>query len=81
MKVSAALAFVRQDWWDLPLLCGLLALNFRSAIQAIRNYDEIARDLASDCVMRAIVLRDEDFVDVDSKELVPGDIIHIREVR
>ena len=73
-------ATIGQDWWHLIISCGLLAINLRSMIEAIRSHDEIARDLAWDSSMRCTALRDGEYSKIDSKDLVLGDVIRIKEV-
>ena len=69
-----------RDWWDLLIVGVLLALNVRGAIRGIREHDEIAQSLVWDSSIRAIALRDGTISEVNAKELVPGDIVHVFEV-
>lgn len=62
-------------------MCGLLALNVRGVIQAIRDHDEIARGLAGNYNICATVLREDKITNVDAKELAPGDIMPVSKVR
>ena len=69
-----------HDWWDLIVMCGLLALNIRGAIHGIREHDDVAQSLEWSSSIRAIVLREGKIAEVAIKELVPGDIVHVSEV-
>ena len=63
------------------VVCGLLALNIRGQVHSIRGRDEVAQDLAGDIEMSATVRREGTITEIMAKELVPGDIVHVSQVR
>lgn len=70
-----------QDWVDLGVICGLLLLNavvgFVQEYQAGSIVDELKKTLA----LKATVFRNGQLLEISASEVVPGDIIHIEEVR
>jgi len=76
--IAAVLSGILQHWPDLGVILALLVLNavvgFREEYQAGNVIAALKQKLA----VHAKVKRDGDWVDVPSRELVPGDFIRLR---
>ncbi|KAK9262860.1 hypothetical protein V1519DRAFT_39003 [Lipomyces tetrasporus] len=81
MEAAAILAAALQDWVDFGVICALLLLNavvgFIQEFQAGSIVDELKKTLAQ----KATALRDGVLIEIDTNEVVPGDIIQLEEVR
>lgn len=79
MEAAAILAAGLGDWVDFGVICGLLMLNacvgFIQEYQAGSIVDELKKTLAN----TAIVIRDEELVEIPANEVVPGDILQLEE--
>ena len=80
--MAFVLAAGLQDWIDLGVIAGLLLLN--AVVGFIQDYQagNIVKDLKKTLAQKCAVLRNGGvlaYVDVPS--LVPGDIVHLDEVR
>lgn len=79
MEAAAILAAGLGDWVDFGVICGLLMLNacvgFIQEYQAGSIVDELKKTLAN----TAIVIRNEELVEIPANEVVPGDILQMDE--
>ncbi|KAJ8096787.1 hypothetical protein POJ06DRAFT_44321 [Lipomyces tetrasporus] len=79
MEAAAILAAALQDWVDFGVICALLLLNavvgFIQEFQAGSIVDELKKTLAQ----KATALRDGVLIEIDTNEVVPGDIIQLEE--
>ncbi|KAK9331461.1 hypothetical protein V1520DRAFT_82855 [Lipomyces starkeyi] len=79
MEAAAILAAALQDWVDFGVICALLLLNaavgFIQEFQAGSIVDELKKTLAQ----KATALRDGVLVEIDTNEIVPGDIVQLEE--
>ena len=75
MEAAAILAAGLSDWVDFGVICGLLMLNacvgFIQEYQAGSTVDELKKTLAN----TAIVIRDEELIEIPANEVVPDDIL------
>ena len=75
MEAAAILAAGLSDWVDFGVICGLLMLNacvgFIQEYQAGSIVDELKKTLAN----TAIVIRDEELIEIPANEVVPDDIL------
>ena len=80
--MAFVLAAGLQDWIDLGVIAGLLLLNavvgFVQDYQAGNIVDELKNTLAQKC---AVLRNGGILTDVEVISLVPGDIVHLDEVR
>ena len=78
-QAAAVLAAGLQDWVDFGVICALLLLNacvgFFQEYQAGSIVEELKKTLA----LKATVLRDGRLQEIESPEVVPGDILQIEE--
>lgn len=79
MEAAAILAAGLKDWIDFGVIIALLLLNavvgFVQEYQAGSIVDELKKTLA----LKAVVLRDGTLKEVESNEVVPGDILQVEE--
>ncbi|KAI6249167.1 Plasma membrane ATPase [Erysiphe necator] len=79
MVAAAILAAGLQDWVDFGVICALLLLN--AAVGFIQEYQagSIVEELKKTLALKASVLREGRIYEVDTADVVPGDILHIEE--
>jgi H+-transporting ATPase len=79
-QAAAVLAAGLEDWVDFAVICALLLLN--AAVGFIQEYQagSIVDELKKTLALKAVVLREGRYYEVDAQEVVPGDILHIEEV-
>ncbi|RKF56940.1 Plasma membrane ATPase [Erysiphe neolycopersici] len=79
MEAAAILAAGLQDWVDFGVICALLLLN--AAVGFIQEYQagSIVEELKKTLSLKASVLREGRIYEVDTSDVVPGDILHIEE--
>ena len=80
--MAFVLAAALQDWIDLGVIAGLLLLNavvgFSQDYHAGNIVEELKRNLAQTC---AVLRNGGDLAEIDVSGLVPGDLVHLDEVR
>ncbi|KXN72066.1 H(+)-ATPase [Conidiobolus coronatus NRRL 28638] len=78
IELAAILSIVTKDWPNVGILCGLLVLNavigFYQEYKAEISIAALEKSLAT----RTKVWRDGKYDEVDSEQLVPGDIVVLR---
>lgn len=79
MEAAAILAAGLEDWVDFGVICALLLLNafvgFIQEYQAGSIVDELKKTLAN----TALVVRNSQLVELQSNEIVPGDILQLED--
>jgi H+-transporting ATPase len=78
IEVAAVLSALLRHWADLAIILALLlfnaAIGFWQDFKAANALDALKRQLA----LKARVLRDSRWGDIDADQLVPGDVIRLR---
>jgi H+-transporting ATPase len=78
IEIAAILSAAVQHWEDLIIICVLLLFNavvgFWQEYQAANAVEDLKRQLA----LKARVLRDGKWKEIDAKTLVPGDVVRLR---
>jgi H+-transporting ATPase len=79
MEAAAVLAAGLQDWVDFGVICALLLLN--AAVGFIQEYQagSIVEELKKTLALKATVLRDGKLQEIESPEVVPGDILQVED--
>ena len=77
IEVAIILSAVIQHWADLGIIATLLALNAVVGFWQEHKASNAIELLKEKLALKARVLRDNNWQEISSKELVPGDIIHI----
>ena len=78
IEVAAVLSAVARRWEDLAIITAMLAIN-----AGVGFWEEFKADNAIDALkarlaLRARVLRDGTWQEIDASELVPGDVVRVR---
>ncbi|KAJ1567763.1 plasma membrane H+-ATPase [Cladochytrium tenue] len=79
MIAAAALAGGLQEWIDLGVILGLLVLNAIVGFVQEFQAGNIVAQLKSKLALKASVLRDGRLQDIESVDVVPGDIVKLDE--
>ncbi|KAG7196284.1 plasma membrane H+-ATPase [Scheffersomyces spartinae] len=79
MEAAAILAAGLEDWVDFGVICALLLLN--ASVGFIQEYQagSIVEELKKTLANTAFIVRDGRLVEVQSNELVPGDILQLED--
>ena len=73
------MVLIFQDWFDLAILCGLLARRVARDVKRIRERDGIVTALVENLKGVQQTCREGAMTQVSGRELVPGDIVHVEE--
>ncbi|KAI2639249.1 E1-E2 ATPase-domain-containing protein [Xylaria nigripes] len=79
MEIAALLALGLQDWIDFGVILGILGLNAFVGFYQEKQAADVVASLKGDIAMRATVVRNGREDQILARELVPGDIVVIRE--
>ncbi|KAJ5561436.1 ATPase P-type K/Mg/Cd/Cu/Zn/Na/Ca/Na/H-transporter [Penicillium sp. DV-2018c] len=79
MEVTVILAAGLQDWIDFGIICALLLSNAVVAFAQEYQAGNIVASLKKTLALRAIVLRNGSLLEISSEEVVPGDIIYVKD--
>jgi len=80
VEITAVLAGGLEKWIEFGILCGLLALSVGISISQQYFASTIRKALERIIEPKVHCLRDGKMQPVQAQELVPGDIIHLRQV-
>jgi H+-transporting ATPase len=69
-----------QDWIDFGIICALLLSNAIVAFAQEYQAGNIVASLKKTLALRALVLRNGFISEISSEEVVPGDIIYVKDV-
>ncbi|MAD44063.1 MAG: plasma-membrane proton-efflux P-type ATPase [Oceanospirillaceae bacterium] len=78
IEAAAILSAVARDWPDFAIIFAMLVINAGVAFWQEHKADNAIALLKQKLASRARVLRDGQWQDIAARELVNGDIIHIR---
>ncbi|MDD5163503.1 MAG: plasma-membrane proton-efflux P-type ATPase [Candidatus ainarchaeum sp.] len=78
IEIALILSALVSQWDDFWIILALLFLNVGVSFWEERKADHAIEALKQRLVQKAMVLRDNNWISVDSKELVPGDIARLR---
>lgn len=80
LQAAVILAGGLQDWIDFGIICGLLVLN--AVVGFVQEYHagNIVDDLKKTLALRAQVIRDGTLKEINSAEVVVGDVLQLRDV-
>lgn len=78
IEAAAILSAVARDWPDFFIILSMLIINAGVAFWQENKADNAIALLKQKLATRARVLRDGKWQDIAARELVPGDIIHIK---
>jgi H+-transporting ATPase len=78
IEIAAGLSAVIQHWEDLIVISILLLVNAIVGFWQENKADNAIELLKKKLALKARVLRDEKWVSIPSRELIPGDIVRVR---
>jgi len=78
IEVAAIVSAIIHHWDDFALIIILLLTNVIITFWQERSAGNAIKELMEKLALKARVLRDKQWVVIDAKELVPGDIIRLR---
>ncbi|WP_430460939.1 plasma-membrane proton-efflux P-type ATPase [Thalassolituus sp. LLYu03] len=78
IEAAAVLSAVARDWPDFFIILSMLIINAGVAFWQENKADNAIALLKQKLATRARVLRDGKWQDIAARELVPGDLIHIK---
>ena len=78
IEAAAVLSALAQDWPDFLIILTMLAVNAGVAFWQERKADNAVELLKKKLATSARVLRDGGWHDLPARELVPGDLIHLK---
>ncbi|BDZ68233.1 hypothetical protein GCM10025860_16810 [Methanobacterium ferruginis] len=78
IEIAIILAAVIQHWEDVYIIGALLLLNAGVGFWQERKAGNAIELLKKKLALKARVLRDGKWLEISARELVPGDVIHLR---
>lgn len=78
IEVAALLSAIVRHWTDLVVICALLVFNAAIGFWQERKAQSALEALKSQLALKARVLRDGKWQEVQARSLVPGDIVRVR---
>ncbi|MFX1589133.1 MAG: plasma-membrane proton-efflux P-type ATPase, partial [Promethearchaeota archaeon] len=78
IEIAAILSIVIEHWDDFIIIISMLLINAVVRFWEENKADNAIELLKEKLALRAEVLRDKEWREIEARELVPGDIIHIR---
>ncbi|MFX1409458.1 MAG: plasma-membrane proton-efflux P-type ATPase [Promethearchaeota archaeon] len=78
IEIAAILSIIIGQWDDFIIIIAMLLINSVVRFWEENKADNAIELLKEKLALRAKVLRDGKWVELDAKELVPGDIVHLR---
>ncbi|KOS16208.1 plasma-membrane proton-e [Malassezia pachydermatis] len=79
MELAVALAGGVRDWIDFGVICGILALNAFVGWYQEKQAGDIVAQLKAGIALKATVVRDGREVEIEAREVVPGDIVIVED--
>ena len=78
IEIAARLAAVLRDWQDLVIILVMLGINAGVGIWQEFKADNAIALLKRRLALKARVKRDGTWTTIEARELVPGDIVHVK---
>ncbi|MFW9948196.1 MAG: plasma-membrane proton-efflux P-type ATPase [Candidatus Odinarchaeota archaeon] len=78
IEIAAILSIVIEHWDDFIIIISMLLINAVVRFWEENKADNAIELLKEKLALRAEVLRDKEWREIEARELVPGDAIHIR---
>ena len=78
IEIAAILSIIIQHWDDFVIITAMLFINSVVRFWEENKADNAIELLKEKLALKAIVLRDGKWIEMEARELVPGDIVHIR---
>jgi len=78
IEVAAILSAVVRDWFDLAIICFLLVFNAVIGFWEEHEADNALDALKDQLALQARARRDQKWLEIQARDLVPGDVIRLR---
>ena len=78
IEIAAILSVIIEHWDDFSIILLMLMINAIVRFVEEKKADDAVELLKNKLALKARVLRDNKWIELDAKELVPGDIIRVR---
>ncbi|MFX1242146.1 MAG: plasma-membrane proton-efflux P-type ATPase [Promethearchaeota archaeon] len=78
IEVAAILSIVIEHWDDFAIIIAMLLINAVVRFWEENKADNAIELLKEKLALKAEVLRDNKWKEIEARELVPGDVVHVR---
>ena len=78
IEVAAILSLVIEEWDDFVIIVAMLLINSVVRFWEENKADNAIELLKEKLALKAKVIRDGEWIEIEAKNLVPGDIVHLR---
>jgi len=78
IEIAAILSLVIEEWDDFAIIIAMLLINSVVRFWEENKADNAIELLKEKLALRCKVLRDGNWIEFEAKNLVPGDIVHLR---
>jgi H+-transporting ATPase len=78
IEIAAILSLVIQEWDDFGIIIAMLLINSIVRFWEENKADNAIELLKEKLALRARVMRDGKWLEIEARNLVPGDIVHLR---
>ncbi len=78
IEIAAILSMIIQEWDDFIIIVAMLLINSVVRFWEENKADNAIELLKEKLALRAKVLRDNNWIEIEAAKLVPGDIVHLR---
>lgn len=79
MELAVGLAGGIREWIDFGVICGILALNAFVGWYQEKQAGDIVAQLKAGIALKAVVIRDGRELEIEAREVVPGDIVVVED--
>jgi H+-transporting ATPase len=77
MEIALLLAAGLSDWVDFGVIIGILCLNASVGWYQEKRAEDVVASLKADIAMRSTVVRGGREIDIEARDLVPGDVVSL----
>ena len=78
IEIAAILSMIIEEWDDFVIIIAMLLINSVVRFWEENKADNAIELLKEKLALRAKVIRDGNWIEIDARELVPGDVVHLR---
>ena len=78
IEIAAILSMIIEEWDDFTIIFAMLLINSIVRFWQENKADNAIELLKKKLALKAKVLRDGQWIEIEARELVPGDIVHMR---
>jgi H+-transporting ATPase len=78
IEIAAILSLIIEEWDDFVIIIAMLFINSVVRFWEEKKADNAIELLKEKLALKAKVIRDGEWIEIEARELVPGDIVHLR---